>query len=229
MGRWHGRVRRRSEGSGGVRRGWRTGLLSLAGLLVMVGVAGSAGSVQPYTTYETTVAADGPVAQYRFDDATGSGTLADSAGTRTATNTGITLGGAGPFTGSKSGAFAGAAYAALPSNPLTGATAFSVEGWVYWTGGASYKQPIFDFGSSSTNWVYLTPASALTNHTMLGEIHTTAGADGQVTAPTLVSKVWEYVALTETTGGVLTLYLNGAQVGQTTGVAINPSSKREQP
>ena len=201
--------------------------LALAVLVAVIGVfawTALAGGTQPYATYELTVAADGPVAQYRFDDAAGSSTLADSAGSYTATNSGIVLGGEGPFGGSKSGSFGGSGFASLPSNPLAGASAFSAEGWVDWTGGSSYKQPIFDFGSSSTNYMYLTPASALTSHTMLFEIRTTAGTVFQVTAPTLKSKAWEYVAVTETSSGTLTLYLNGAQVGQTTGATITPSS-----
>jgi len=203
------------------------GRVALAALLAVAGVlvwSALAGGTQPYDTYESTVAADGPVAQYRFDDAAGSSTLADSAGTDTASNSGIVLGGAGPFAGSKSGAFGGSAFASLSSNPLAGATAWSAEGWVYWTGGASYKQPIFDFGSSSTNYMYLTPASALTGHTLLFEIRTTAGTVAQVTAPRPMAKDWEYVTVTETSAGVLTLYLNGVQVGQTTGVTITPAS-----
>jgi RHS repeat-associated protein len=201
--------------------------LALAVLVAVVGVfawTALAGGTQPYATYESTVTADGPVAQYRFDDAAGSSTLADSAGSFTATNSGIVLGGEGPFGGSKSGSFGGSAFASQPSNPLAGASAFSAEGWVDWTGGSSYKQPIFDFGSSSTNYMYLTPASSLTSHTMLFEIRTTAGTVFQVTAPTLKSKAWEYVAVTEASSGTLTLYLNGAQVGETTGATITPAS-----
>jgi hypothetical protein len=206
---------------GGLRR------IALAAPVVVVGVlawTGLAGGTQPYATYESTVTTDGPVAQYRFDDAAGSSTLTDSAGSFTASNSGIVLGGEGPFGGSKSGSFGGAAFASLPSNPLVGATAFSVEGWVDWTGGASYRQPVFDFGSSATNYMYLTPASALTKHTMLFEIRTSVGAVLQVTAPTLKSKTWEYIAVTETSSGTLTLYLNGAQVGETTGATIAPAS-----
>src|ERR1039458_7035350 len=206
---------------GGLRRVALVAAVAVVGVLAWVGLASG---TQPYATYESTVGADGPVAQYRFDDAAGSSTLADSAGSYTATNSGIVLGGEGPFGGSKSGAFGGSAYASLPSNPLAGATAFSAEGWVDWTGGSSYKQPIFDFGSSSTNYMYLTPAASLTSHTMLFEIRTSAGTVFQVTAPALKSKAWEYVAVTETSSGTLTLYLNGAQVGETTGATITPSS-----
>ena len=162
--------------------------------------------------------------EYRFDEVAGSSTLADSAGSLTATNSKITLGGAGPFTGSHAGAFAGSAFGSVASSPLAGATAFSAEAWVDWSGGSSYQQPIFDFGSSTTNWLSLTPASSATSHPLTFEIRPTTGTAALVTAPTLTSKAWEYVAVTETSAGVLTLYLNGKQVGQTTGVTLTPSS-----
>jgi sugar lactone lactonase YvrE len=209
--------------SGGAVRS-RVGVLALvAGLSSLLWAATAVGT-QPFETYEGAVAVDGPVAQFRFSDTVGSSTIADSAGSYTASNSGITLGGEGPFGGSESGAFGGEAFATLPSGPLAGASAFTAEAWVDWAGGTKYKQPIFDFGSSSTNYMYLTPASSLTKHTMLFEIRTGAGTVAQVTAPTLKSKAWEYVAITETSGGTLTLYLNGEQVGQTTGVTISPTS-----
>ena len=199
-------------------------LAVLAGLAGIVVWAGQAGGTQPYDTYQSAVTADGPVAQYRFSDEAGSSTVADSAGSHTATNSGITLGGEGPFGGSNSGSFGGEAFASLPSDPLVGATEFTAEAWVNWSGGASYGQPIFDFGSSASNYMYLTPASVLSDHKMLFEIRTTAGAAVQVAAPELSSKSWEYVTVTETSTGTLTLYLNGEQVGQTTGTTITPSS-----
>jgi sugar lactone lactonase YvrE len=203
---------------------WRVGFLALvAGLSSLLWAATAVGT-QPFETYEGAVAADGPVAQFRLSDVVGSSTIADSVGSYTASNSGITLGGEGPFGGSESGAFGGEAFATLPSGPLAGASAFTAEAWVDWAGGTKYKQPIFDFGSSSTNYMYLTPASSLTKHTMLFEIHTSTGTVAQVTAPTLKSKAWEYVAVTETSGGTLTLYLNGEQVGQTTALTVSPAS-----
>ncbi len=186
-------------------------LLALACFLAWTALAGGA---QSYETYESTVAASEPVAQYRFDDAAGSSTLADAVGSDTATNDGITLGGEGPFGGSRSGAFGGEEYASLASNPLAGASAFTVETWVDWEGGSSYKQPIFDFGSGSSNYMYLTPASSLSAHKMLFEIHTSAGSDVQLTATKLAAKAWEYVAVTETSAGTLTLYVDGKEAGR---------------
>jgi fibronectin type 3 domain-containing protein len=186
--------------------------------------AALAGGTQPYETYEATVAGDGPVAQFRFDDAAGSSTLRDSAGTYTASNNGIALGEEGPLGGSLSGSFGGEAFATLPSSPLEDTTAFTAEAWVDWTGSTAYKQPVFDFGSGSTNYMYLTPASALSGHKMLFEIHTSNGGVAQVTATKLTANAWKYVAVSETSSGTLTLYVNGEQVAQTTGATISPAS-----
>ncbi len=201
----------------------RTTVTVLLGVLVALIWTVAAGGSQPYDTYETAVATDGPVAQYRFDDAAESAILTDSAGSYTASNSGILLGGEGPFGGSKSGAFDGEAYSSLSANPLASASAFTAEAWVDWSGGVTYSQPIFDFSSEEASYMYLTPASGLTEHKMLFEIRS-GSTNFQVTSPMLTAKVWEYVAVTETSTGVLTLYLNGEQVGQTTGATLTPST-----
>lgn len=216
------RARRdRGSGRGRASRALLTVLVTVVGVLFSAALAAG---TQPNDTYQSTVSGDSPVARYRLDDPSGSSTIADSAGSDTATNHGVALGAGGPFAGSKSGLFGSSGYASLASNPLSGASAFSAEAWLSWVGGTNYKQAIFDFGSSSTNYMYLTPASALTGHKALFEIHTGGGSTAQVTATKLPVGPFEYIAVTETTGGTLTLYLNGEQVGQVTGVTLNPSS-----
>jgi len=168
-----------------------------------------AGGTQPYATYELTVAADGPVAQYRFDDG---GWFEHARGFRRLLhcyeNSGIVLGGEGPFGGSKSGSFRwfGVCFAAVES-----------VGWrerVLARGGSTgrvaplIKQPIFDFGSKLHELhVFDACVGAHEPHDAVRNSVTTAGTVFQVTAPTLKSKAWEYVAVTETSSGTLTLYL----------------------
>jgi RHS repeat-associated protein len=169
------------------------------------------------------ISASGPVAQFRFSDAAGSSTIADSAGSYTATNHGITLAEPGPFGGSNSGLFGGEAYAALPGNPLSGASEFTAEAWVDWTGGASYEQPIFDFGSSTTNYMALTPSGGSSHHLRF-EIHTSSGTATVESSKALTASEWKYVAVSETSSGTITLYLNGAESAQTTKATLFPSS-----
>jgi sugar lactone lactonase YvrE len=213
------------NGERGTRRRARTRLLLAATALIALaalGWAALAAGTQPYETYKSAVSADGPVTWYRFDDAAGSTTLADSAGTNTATNSAITLAGEGPFPGSKSGAFGTESFATLASNPLGGATAFTVEAWVNWTSSTAYGQPVFDLGSAANNHLYLTPASTLASHPMLFEI-SHGGVAFQVTAPKLTAAVWKYVTLSETSAGAIALYVNGEKVGEHTS-SLSPSS-----
>jgi sugar lactone lactonase YvrE len=207
---------------------WRAALIVMFGVLTLL-VAVGGGLVwassamaagQPGERYEEAVRADGPVAWYRFADAPGSGTLADSAGSYAATNHGITLGEAGPFAGTGSGVFGGEAYGTLPSNPLASTSAFTAEAWI--RRGGAINPAIFDFGSSSTNYMYLTPYSS-GSHKTLFEIRS-GSTEFQVVASHLAEATWEYVVVTETSSGTLTLYLNGVQAGQTTGVTISPAS-----
>ena len=205
----------------------RKGPIALIAVLlaaVVAAAAGGQGSVEPYETYKTTVAASTPATHYRFDDAASATTLADSAGTRDATVSGITLAANGPMAGASAGSFDGEAFATLPSTPLATATAFSVEAWVKWTGGASYDEKIFDFGSSATSFMSLTPAASATNHPLRFEIRA-AETDGfTLDAPTLDAGAWRHVAVTQTSAGVVAIYLNGTEVAQQAGVTLNPSS-----
>jgi RHS repeat-associated protein len=202
----------------------RVGIAAVAALLGTLAWAGLAGGTEPASTYWAAVEADAPVAQYRLSDAAEASTLADSVGSDSAVNSAITLGGAGPFPGSKSGAFDGEAFATLGSGALEGASEFTAEAWIDWTGGASYDEPIFDFGSSATNNMYLTPASTLSEHEMAFVIQTSAETSERVTAPELKADGWHFLAVSETSSGTLTLYLDGEQVGQVTGQTLSPSS-----
>jgi sugar lactone lactonase YvrE len=203
---------------------WRAVLAAVAivvGALLWTALAGGS---QPHDAYEAIVARDEPIAQFRFDDATGSTTVADSvaSGTYTASNSAISLGGEGPFGGSKSGSFGGSSAATLPSNPLSGATAFTLEGWVDWAGGTAYGQPIVGLGSSAASYLYLTPASAATKHPLLFEIHTSSGA-ATVSAAKLAANTWEYVVVTES-AGTLTLYVNGVVAAESKLQTVTPAS-----
>ena len=221
----------RSAASAARARTWKiaavAALMTVVAVL-LVAVAGGAGATEPYATYQQAVATDAPTTQYRFDEASGATALVDSAGTRDATPSSVALGGSGPFGGASAGAFDGtnpfATLPTTPSPPLSSATAFTVETWVNWTGGSSFNQHIFDFGSSTSKYMYLTPASSATNNPMRFEIKSKSNVLFQADAPKLTTG-WHHVAVTETTGGVVTLYVDGGQVGTPkTGVTINPST-----
>lgn len=177
-------------------------------------------AVVPYDWYEDGVATDSAVNQYQFADAPGASMLADSAGTIPATNTAIALGQPGAFTGSNSGAFNGSSsFAALSANPLQGSATFTAEAWVYWRGGGAWQR-IFDFGSGTGNYMFLTPSGA----SGLQFAFTGGAGGGSVTAAALAQNSWQHVAVTEDSSGTITMYVNGRQVGQATGASVSPAS-----
>jgi len=216
---------RRRRGVGAARaRALVSVLVALIGALVW---AASAGAAQPGEAYESAVRASGPVAYFPFGDASGSKEVKDVVGSYTAENHGMTLGEAGPFGGSKSGFiehWGSEKRATLPSDPLAGAKEFTAEAWVYWSNKEPiYGEGIFSFTVNGENYIYLTPGAYSGTHRMTFEIHTSSAA-ASVTASKLKANTWEYVAVTETSSGTMTLYLNGAQVGQTTGATLSPAS-----
>jgi alpha-tubulin suppressor-like RCC1 family protein len=217
----------RSGGRGRAGRGSARTRFAALVLVVATGTLGwaaAAAGQTPYERYEAAVAASGPVAQFRFGDAAGSGTIADSAGAYSASNDGIVLGGEGPFAGAGAGAFGGHSYATLPADPLAGDSEFAVEAWVYWDGGEDSKQRVFEFGSGSGNIIYLTPSAEVSKGAMRLAINTPSGVAGVSAKKPLPTRKWEYVAGSETAAGTLALYLNGEQVGETTAAAITPAS-----
>ena len=190
----------------------------------------AAQATQPYEGYEETVAADSPVAQFRFNDAEKSTEIKDSAGSFTATNSGIDLSNnSGPFAGSKAGKLESSAYAALPSDPLAGDSEFTAEAWVNWGGGSAQNEPVFAFGSSSTNYMMLTPQSSpIAGHPLAFEIHPSSGSPLQIhTSAHLTPNHWEYVAVSETSAGTVKLYVNEELVATVSGATLSPASLGE--
>lgn len=208
------------------RRNRLVALLSLTALVTILWTQ-LASATEPYEIYEAAVSTSGPTHQYRFSESSGAGEIIDSAGTCTITgNTGlgsINLGNAGPFAGSKAGKFAGIAYGPLPCDPLQEDSAFTAEGWVDWTGSLT-NEPIFEFGSGTSKYMVLTPSSSATKHPLQLEIHTSSATNTVAGTKALPTGTWEYVAVTETTGGTLALYLNGEEVGKHTGATLSPAS-----
>jgi len=199
----------------------------------------ASGSVFPVgTTVVTTTAADTkgntgsrtfnvtvqPFIQTRawlkFDETSGT-TAADASGNAW---TGTLVGGPTWVAGKLNNAlsFSGTTqYAALPTGVVNGLTTCTISAWVNLNSVSNWAR-LFDIGSGTNNYMFLAPKSGA------GKIRfaiRTASVSEQIIDGTaaLPTGGWQHVAvvLNGTTG---TLYVNGVQVGQNTGMTLTPSS-----
>ena len=160
--------------------------------------------------------------QLSFDEASGA-TAADATGNG---HTGTLIGGASRTAGRSTGNAVlldgSSGYVSLPNDIVEDISDFSIAAWVFRNSAATKAwERIFDFGTGTGRYMFLTPASGN------GQVEfaiTLNGSRNQrlVTgAAPIPSSQWTHVAVT-LSGSTLTLYLNGAQVGQTTGANFTP-------
>lgn len=106
----------------------------------------------------------------------------------------------------------------MPQNIATGSS-FTFAAWIYWDGGANWQR-IFDFGNSTTHYMFLTPRT--TSGTMRFAIRN-GGAEQFIEAATPAANEWHHVAVTLGTG-TARLFLDGAIVASATGWSASPAS-----
>ncbi|MGA9451450.1 MAG: family 43 glycosylhydrolase, partial [Verrucomicrobiia bacterium] len=108
-------------------------------------------------------------------------------------------------------------YVLLPE-PVANASTFAT--WVKWNGGGTWQR-IFDFGTGTTNYLFLTPMA--NSGDMRFAITTNGnGAEQQINAPfALPTNSWCHVAVT-LDGSVGLLYLNGVPVATNNNLTIRP-------
>ncbi|HMP84769.1 MAG TPA: family 43 glycosylhydrolase, partial [Verrucomicrobiota bacterium] len=103
--------------------------------------------------------------------------------------------------------------------PLSVANSKSFAAWVKWNGGDDWQR-IFDFGTSMTNYLFLTPRAFQAG--MRVGIRNGSGVEQQINAPfALPTDSWCHVAVTlDGPSGVL--YFNGEPVGTNNNLTIRP-------
>ena len=160
------------------------------------------------------------VALYLFDETSGTSSADSSGNGQTATMQGATfspglLNSAATMNGS-------AQYVSLPTGIVSSLTAFSICTWVNLNTALQHTH-IFDFGTGTTAYMFLTPHSgsgpmqfAITTSSVAGEQILTGSAQ-------LATGSWQHVCVTlEGTTG--TLYLNGTVVTQNPSMTLTPAS-----
>jgi len=90
--------------------------------------------------------------------------------------------------------------------------------WVYWTGGGTAWQRIFDFGNGTSQYLFLTPS---TGSQMRFAIKN--GGDEQIVdVERLSSSKWTHVAVTISSGSAK-VYVNGELAGENNAITITPA------
>lgn len=112
-------------------------------------------------------------------------------------------------------------YVSLPEGMMDGVSDFTISTWVK-PSAISTWQRIFDFGSGTDNYMFLTMSSGSTLRYAIKN----GGAEETLNSTGLLSVgVWHHVAVTQA-GNVATLYVDGIQAGQNTNMLLNPDSLR---
>jgi len=162
----------------------------------------------------------GQYAYYNFDDGDSVGTRAlDSWGG----HTGLLMPGAARVQGYSGNAVqlngTADAYVRLPDGLMSGLTDFSITAWIK-PGAITTWQRIFDFGSSTTNYMFLTASSG---SAVRYAINNGSGEQVINSKSLMTTGVWHFVSVTQS-GKVATLYIDGIAVGQNTNMTISPAS-----
>ncbi len=107
-------------------------------------------------------------------------------------------------------------------NSLTNST-FAT--WVNFSNAGGAWQRIFDFGSDTTFYMFLTPRMGTAGPMRFGITTAGGGATEQIaTAPSALASGWHHVAVTiDVDGDTITLYLDAVVVAQNTEATLSPS------
>jgi len=152
----------------------------------------------------------------------GSGTTAADIAGRA--RNGLLAGGAGWGAGRKGGSAVSldgkSAYVALPADALAQSSDFTVSAWVYWNV-ASTNTRVFDFGTTDIAYMALIPRDASGRMRFSASRSHYFGEQSITATGALPTGRWAHVAV-KLMGNIGKLYLDGTQVGETTGIVITP-------
>ncbi|MGE5296280.1 MAG: LamG-like jellyroll fold domain-containing protein, partial [Solirubrobacterales bacterium] len=203
---------------------WNIPLAAISGLKnvksVSIGVEGSGtgtlfvDDIRLYATAPEVVTpadpgASGLLAWYKMDDNVQDSSGKNYNGTLTSGNYDVGLDGkALSFNGSST-------YVDLPIGPaINTMTNMTIATQVNFSGGTGSWQRIFDFGSGTTTYMFLSPRQS-TAGSMRFAIRTTAVSEQIVDSPAAMPTGWHHAAISiDSATMMMTLYLDGDQVAQ---------------
>jgi len=114
-------------------------------------------------------------------------------------------------------------YVSLPTSVVSALGDFTISTWVNLDVASPWSR-IFDFGTGTTSYMFLTPANGVTGTVRFAI--TTAGGGGEQTingTSALPTGAWTHVAVT-VSGNLGVLYVNGVEVGRNEAITITPMS-----
>ncbi len=114
-------------------------------------------------------------------------------------------------------------YVALPAGTSFNTQNFTFEAWVRWDGPYSNWQRIFDFGSSTSNYMFLTPQNSVNGKPRFA-IKTTATSEQVIDGnASMTDGVWHHIAITlDDASDTGKMYIDGILVGSNTAITLRP-------
>jgi fibronectin type 3 domain-containing protein len=114
-------------------------------------------------------------------------------------------------------------YVTLPNGVTSNLQDFTIATWVYWNGGGNWQR-IFDFGSGTSTYMFLSPKNGANNNLRFAITTNGGGGEQKIDSnAALPSGGWHHVAVT-LSGSTGTLYVDGQQIGQNTGMTLHPAN-----
>ena len=114
-------------------------------------------------------------------------------------------------------------YAKLPNGIVSSLNDFTIAAWVKINTLSTWSR-IFDFGTGTTSYMFLTPQANGAGGPLRFAITTNGnGSEQQLNGPVLSTGVWYHIAVT-LVGNTATMYVNGAAVASTTGLTVHPAA-----
>ena len=110
-------------------------------------------------------------------------------------------------------------YVTLPAG-VANSDDITIATWVNWDGSSQWQR-IFDFGTGTSQYMFLSPNSG--SGTLRFAILTSGGTEQQLNTTVLPTGVWRHIVIT-LSGNVGRMYVNGAQVAANGAMTYNPSS-----